>query len=157
MSFRGLSPPNLLLKTVSLRNLCIRQSGISKLSHFDFQRIWPKKPIFWGMVLVHVNNFWLVLGMAFKIYSGSKGLKLHVKNLGGLIPTFGEVTGEKLALQPFCLPPSWTGLKINHLIPMMVSRHSVSPPPHLFIEGLGVLKNHSRGSRCSCKNEKMGE
>ena len=105
------------------------------------------------MVLVHVNNFWLVLGMAFKIYSGSKGLKLHVKNLGGLIPTFGEVTGEKLALQPFCLPPSWIGLKINHLIPMMVSRHSVSPPPHLFIEGLGVLKNHSRGSRCSCKNE----
>ena len=55
------------------------------------------------MVLVHVNNFWLVLGMAFKIYSGSKGLKLHVKKFGGLIPTFGKVTGEKLALQPFCL------------------------------------------------------
>ena len=33
-----------------------------------------------------------------------KGLKIKVRKFWGLINTFVEVTGEKLAGEPFCLP-----------------------------------------------------
>ena len=43
------------------------------------------------------NNFRLVLSTDLKIYTGgAKGLQLKVRKIWGLIPTFGEVTGEKL-------------------------------------------------------------
>ena len=35
----------------------------------------------------------------------SKGFKLKVRTFLGLIPTFVEVTGEKLVGEPFCSPP----------------------------------------------------
>ena len=44
------------------------------------------------------NNLGLVLGMALKICTSvEKGLKLKVRKFQGIIPMFGEVTGEKLA------------------------------------------------------------
>ena len=45
--------------------------------------------------------------MAINCYAGvGKGLKLKARNCWGLIPTFVEVTGEKLVGGAFCpLPP----------------------------------------------------
>ena len=43
------------------------------------------------------NNLGLALGTNFKFYNSvAKGLKIKVKKVWGLIPTFVEVTGEKL-------------------------------------------------------------
>ena len=51
------------------------------------------------------NNFGLALGMNLKFYTiVVKGLKLKVRNFYGLVPTFVEVTGEKLVGGAF-LPP----------------------------------------------------
>ena len=62
-----------------------------------------------------LSNFWLTLGMALKFYSSvAKGLQLKVKKFWVLIPTFVEVTREKL-VGAFCLP-SWLGLTIFGLI-----------------------------------------
>ena len=42
-----------------------------------------------------------------------KGLKLKVRNFYGLVPTFVEVTGEKLVGGAFLSPPPfWIGLGI---------------------------------------------
>ena len=42
------------------------------------------------------NNLGLALGKNMKFYASvATGLKLKVRNFGGLIPTFVEVTGEK--------------------------------------------------------------
>ena len=59
------------------------------------------------------NNLGLALGMALKSYTNvAKGLKLKVRKFLGLLPTFVEVTGEKLVGVGFCLPQSYIGLKI---------------------------------------------
>ena len=51
--------------------------------------------------------------MALKSYTNvAKGLKLKVRKFLGLLPTFVEVTGEKLEGVGFCLPQSYIGLKI---------------------------------------------
>ena len=43
------------------------------------------------------NNLRLALGIAFKFYTSvAKVLKLTLRKFWGLIPTFGEVPGEKL-------------------------------------------------------------
>ena len=53
----------------------------------------------------HVYNLGLALGMALKFYTGvGKGLKLKIRKIWRLIPTFVEVTGEKLV--GGFLPPS---------------------------------------------------
>ena len=48
----------------------------------------------------------------------AKGLKLKVRKFWGLIPTFVEVTKEKLVGRPFwTLPPSWIGLsRVNFIL-----------------------------------------
>ena len=53
--------------------------------------------------------------MASKFYSSvAKELKLKVRKFWGLIPTLGEVTGEKLVGKAFLpLYLSWIGLKIS--------------------------------------------
>ena len=52
------------------------------------------------------NNLRLTVGMASNFYTSvAKGLKLKVIKFWELIPTFLEVTGEKLVREPFC-PPS---------------------------------------------------
>ena len=60
-----------------------------------------------------VNNLGLGLGMALTFYTRvAKGLKLKVRRFLRLIPTFVEVTGEKLLGEPFWPPtPFWIGLK----------------------------------------------
>ena len=48
------------------------------------------------------NNFGLALSTALKFYTSvAKGLQLKVRKFLGLIPTFVEVTGEKLVGGPF--------------------------------------------------------
>ena len=53
------------------------------------------------------NNLGLALGANLKFYTSlSKGLKLKVRKFWGLIPTFVEVTGEKLVVEAFLGPQS---------------------------------------------------
>ena len=67
------------------------------------------------------NNLGLTLGMNLKFYTSvAKGLKLKVRKIWGLIPTFVEVTKGKLVegvegggWHSPPLPPSWTGLIIS--------------------------------------------
>ena len=59
-----------------------------------------KVAFFEGWSCFKVNNFGLALGTNLKFYNSlSKGLKLKVRQCWGLIPTFVEVTGEKLAMR----------------------------------------------------------
>ena len=52
------------------------------------------------------NNLGLALGSNLKFYTiVAKELKLKVENFWDLIPTFVEVTGEKLVGNLFALPP----------------------------------------------------
>ena len=52
------------------------------------------------------NNLGLGQGTNLKFYTSlSKGLKLKVRNFGGLVPTFIEVTGEKLVAGGLFYPP----------------------------------------------------
>ena len=47
--------------------------------------------------MVQLQNLALVLGMALKFYCRvAKGLRLKLSKFSGLMPTFGEVTGEQL-------------------------------------------------------------
>ena len=56
----------------------------------------------------------MALGKKLKFYAGiAKGLKLKVRNFGGLFPTFAEVTGEKPVGEAKSLPPSWISLRYN--------------------------------------------
>ena len=87
-----------------------------KLSQPQFYKNLTRKTAFfeeWSWF--KFNNLVLVLGTSLKFYTSmAKGLKLKVRKFLGLIPTFVEVTGEKLvegALLPSPLPPSWIGLK----------------------------------------------
>ena len=60
------------------------------------------------------NNLGLALGTNLKFYTSlSKRLKLKVRKFWGLIPTFVEITGEKLVggAGLFAPPPSWIGLR----------------------------------------------
>ena len=63
-----------------------------------------------------VNNFGLALGTNLKFYiSVTKGLKLKVRKFSGLIPTFVEVTGEKL-VGGGLLPPILNRVKVFNLM-----------------------------------------
>ena len=80
---------------------------------FDDSNIFRREVIinsfFEGWYWLKFNKLGLALGMALKFYSRvAKGLKLKVKKIGGLIPTFVEVT-EGNWLVGFLLP-SWIGL-----------------------------------------------
>ena len=77
-----------------------------KLSQPQFYKDLTRKTAFFeGWSWFKFNNLGLALGMNLKLYiSLSKGLKLKVRKLWGLILTFVEVTGGKLG------PPSWIGL-----------------------------------------------
>ena len=58
------------------------------------------------------NNLGLALGTDLQFYTNlTKRLKLKVRKFWMLIPTFVEVTGEKLVGGVFATPPFWTGLK----------------------------------------------
>ena len=56
-----------------------------------------KTAFFEGWSWFKFSSFGLVLGMTLRFYASvAKALKLKVRNFGGLILTFVEVTGEKL-------------------------------------------------------------
>ena len=56
-----------------------------------------KTTFFEGWSRFKFNNLGLALGLNLKFYTSvAKGLKLKVRKFLGLIPTFVEVTGEKL-------------------------------------------------------------
>ena len=61
-----------------------------------------KNLFFWGDSWFKFNNLGLALGIALKFYTSvAKELKLKVRTFLGLIPTFGEVTWEKMVMWPF--------------------------------------------------------
>ena len=60
-------------------------SGLDQKNHLFEEQSWSK-----------FNNLGLALGIALTFFSSmAKGLKLKVRNFGGLVPTFVEVTREK--------------------------------------------------------------
>ena len=71
------------------------------------------RAFFDGWSWFKLNNLGLALGTKLKFYTRvAKVLKLKVKILGGLIPKFVEVTGEKLVGGLFApLPPILNGVK----------------------------------------------
>ena len=80
--------PKFRNSSISVRKVII----ISILQGFD-----QKKKFFEGWSWFKFKNLGLALGMALKLYTNvTKWLKLKVKKFCGLIPTFVEVTGEKL-------------------------------------------------------------
>ena len=73
-----------------------------------------KTNLFEGCSWFKFNNLGLALGMAWQFFTSVlKGLKLKVRKFLGLIPTFSEVTGEKLVLGPFLPPSSYILNRIN--------------------------------------------
>ena len=71
-----------------------------------------KAGFFEGWSWFRFNNLGLALSTNLKFYTSvAKGLKLKVKKFWGLIPTFIEITGEKLVQGDLFAPsPSWIGL-----------------------------------------------
>ena len=70
----------------------------------------------------------MALGENLKFYTSlSKGLKLTVRKFWGLIPTFVEVTGEKLVGGLFAPPPllSWIGLTLIMRIRLQAVSHTI--------------------------------
>ena len=64
-----------------------------------------KTAFFEGWSWFKFNNLGLALGTSFNLYTSvSKGSKLKVRKILGLILTFVEVTEEKLAGRPFWPP-----------------------------------------------------
>ena len=52
------------------------------------------------------NNLGLAIGIGLKFYNSvAKGLELKVRKFFGLIPTFVEVTGEKIVVGAYLAPP----------------------------------------------------
>ena len=65
-----------------------------------------KTAFFKGWSWFKFNNLGLALGTNLKFYTSLlKGLNLKVRKVWGLIPTFVEVTGEKLEGGLFAPPP----------------------------------------------------
>ena len=62
------------------------------------------------------NNLGLALGTNLKFFSSmAKVLKLKVRKIRGLIPTFVEVTGKKLVGGLFASPPSHILNKVKNI------------------------------------------
>ena len=78
-----------------------------KLSQPQFYKDLTRKIAFFeGWSWFKFNNLGLALGTNLKFYTSvAKGLKLKVRKFWGLIPTFVEVTGERLVGGPFCPHP----------------------------------------------------
>ena len=92
-----------------------------------------KTAFFEGCSWFKFNNLRLALGTNLKFYTSlSKELKLKVRKFWGLIPTFVEITEEKLAGGgPFCLPPPPNlnrvkGLKIKKTSALFITKYDFS-------------------------------
>ena len=98
--------------------------GISMREVITTSILTRKTAFFDGWSWFRFNNLGLALGTNWEFYTSvAKGLKLKVRKFLGLIPTFAEMTGEKLVggglfgHTPPPRPPSWIGLK---LLPMLI-------------------------------------
>ena len=80
-----------------------------KLSQPQFYKDLTRKTAFFeGWSWFKFNNLRLALGTKLKFYTNvTKGLKSKVRKFWWLIPTFVEVTGEKLVGGPFRPPHLW--------------------------------------------------
>ena len=87
---------------------CDKSLVSEKLSQPQFYKDLTRKTAFferWSWL--KFNNLGLALGRNLKFYSSvAKRLKLKARKFWGRIPTFVEVTGEKLERGPFCPLPS---------------------------------------------------
>ena len=75
-----------------------------------------KTAFFEGWSWFKFNNLGLALGTKLKFYTSvTKELKLKVRKFWGLVPTFEEVTGEKLVGGggAFCPHPILSRVKVN--------------------------------------------
>ena len=84
-----------------------------------------KNAFFEGWSWFKFDNLRLALDTNLKFYTNvPKGLKLKVRKFSGLIPTFVEVTREKLIGGLFA-PPSWITLRNNpyFAVPIVKSVH----------------------------------
>ena len=67
-----------------------------------------KTTFFEGWSWFKFNNLGLAPGITLKFYiSVKKGFKLKFRRFLGLIPTFVEVTGEKMVGEGGCFPPHY--------------------------------------------------
>ena len=84
-----------------------------KLSKPQFYKDLTRKTAFFeGWSWFKFNNLGLALGTNLKFYTSvAKGLKLKVRKFLGLIPTFPEVTEEKLVGGAFLPPPILNSVK----------------------------------------------
>ena len=107
-----------------------------------------KTAFFEGWFWFKFNNLGLALGTNLKFYTrGAKNSELKVWNLWGLIPTFIEVTGEKL-LWGLLPPPSWIGLNIitKHFIGYQ--KGEIVKPLCIFLpEMSGYIKYFENGGK----------
>ena len=84
-----------------------------RLSQPQFYKDLNRKTTFFeGWLWFKFNSFGLALGANLKFYTSvEEGSKLKVRKFWRSIPTFVEVTGEKLVGGVFAPPlPSWIGL-----------------------------------------------
>ena len=71
-----------------------------------------KTAFFEGWSWFKFNNLGLAQGTNLKFYTSvEKGVKLKARKFWGLIPTFAEVTKEKLVGGPFLPPPHLNRVK----------------------------------------------
>ena len=98
-----------------------------KLSQPQFYKELNRKIAFFeGWSCFKFNNLRLPLGTNLKFYiSVAKGLKLKVRRFWGLIPTFVEVTREKLVGGSFCRPPSWIELTLTSDMAVLYGAFSI--------------------------------
>ena len=95
-----------------------------KLSQPQFYKDLTRKTTFFeGWSWFKFNNLGLALSTGLKFYiSVVKVLKLKVRKVLGLIPTFVEVTGEKLVGRSFCSPPPSTILnRVNFMLTVVIN------------------------------------
>ena len=103
--------------------------------NLNFIRIWSEKTIFFdGWSLFKFNNLGLALGMVLKFYTSvAKWLKLKTRRFCELIPTFVEVTEEKLVrgiifdhptAAPPPPPPQLTWIVLSDYSASLISRDS---------------------------------
>ena len=118
------------------------------------------------------KNLGLKLGTNLKLYSSvAKGLKLKVQRFWGLLPTFVEVTGEKVVGRLFCPPPppppppspssSWIGLLLlKFIIADIISTQIADISNFFFFSGIypaslkvaKAISINKKESKLECSN-----
>ena len=110
-----------------------------------------KTNFFEGCSWFKFNNLGLALGTALKVYTSvAKGLKLKVRKFWWIIPTFAEVTREKL-VRAF-LPPIFNGVKIDLDYLTLKALWSI----WICIQFLPLFLGHKSSSKCKqCSISKL--